>query len=90
MMATVSIGGLSKGYDNISPSKARLLRKQDGRCAYCRFHFDNDDLMETHHVKAKAVGGTDEYTNLALLHRHCHDHLHAEMNKASDSISLSV
>jgi RNA-directed DNA polymerase len=77
---------LRKGYDNISPSTAKMLRKQDGRCAYCRFHFNNDDLMEKHHVKARASGGTDEYSNLVLLHRHCHDHLHAKVDKASDKI----
>jgi len=68
---------LSKGYDTISPSKAKLLKAQGGICPVCGGLFRSEDLMEAHHVKAKVEGGEDKYSNLALLHRHCHDQLHA-------------
>ncbi|MBI1242441.1 MAG: hypothetical protein GC195_13170 [Nostoc sp. RI_552] len=29
--------------------------------------------MEVHHIIPLSKGGKDEYNNLQLLHRHCHD-----------------
>ena len=69
---------LSKGYGNIAPSKAKLLKKQGGKCAYCNQLFKVEDLMDSHHVKFKAKGGKDEYKNLVVMHRHCHDQYHSE------------
>jgi RNA-directed DNA polymerase len=40
---------LSRGYGNISPSKAKLLKKQNGKCEYCKATFKHGDKMETHH-----------------------------------------
>ena len=34
--------------------------------------------MDSHHVKFKAKGGKDEYKNLVVMHRHCHDQYHSE------------
>jgi RNA-directed DNA polymerase len=70
---------LSKGYGNISPSKAKLLKRQGGKCAYCNQMFKAEDLMESHHVKFKAKGGKDEYKNLVVMHRHCHDQYHSSV-----------
>jgi RNA-directed DNA polymerase len=67
---------LSSGYGDISPSKAKLLVKQDSKCVFCGALFKNGDLMESHHMTFKRDGGTDEYTNLALMHKHCHDQYH--------------
>jgi len=69
---------LSKGYGNITPSKARMLKKQGGICPECKSRLSNEDLMEAHHVVYRCKGGKDEYSNLVLLHRHCHDKRHAE------------
>jgi RNA-directed DNA polymerase len=68
---------LSKGYGDITPSKAKLLRKQEGICPQCQSALTNDDLMHTHHKTYKSRGGTDKYPNLVLLHKHCHDEIHA-------------
>ena len=72
---------LSKGYGDISPSKAKMLRKQKGICPYCKSAFTNDDLSHVHHKTLKSQGGLDEYSNLVLLHKHCHDRLHTEDRK---------
>ena len=69
---------LSGGYGDISPSKAKMLKFQDGKCAYCSAVFKNGDLMESHHKTHKAHGGMDKYGNLILMHRHCHDQYHAQ------------
>jgi len=67
---------LSKGYGDITPSKAKLLKKQGGICPHCRSRFMNDDLFHVHHKTYKSRGGTDTYPNLVLLHKHCHDEIH--------------
>jgi RNA-directed DNA polymerase len=67
---------LSKGYDNISPSKAKLLREQKGKCPVCDGALKNIDLMETHHERSFIRKGVDYV--LALLHRHCHDLIHGK------------
>jgi RNA-directed DNA polymerase len=69
---------LSGGYGDISPSKAKMLKFQDGKCTYCDAVFKNGDLMESHHKTHKANGGMDKYGNLILMHRHCHDQYHAQ------------
>jgi RNA-directed DNA polymerase len=66
---------LSKGYGDITPSKAKLLRKQKGICPHCQSALTNDDLMHVHHKTYKSRGGTDKYPNLVLLHKHCHDEI---------------
>lgn len=52
---------------------ATLLKKQKGKCPYCGLHFREDDVMEVDHIIPKSLGGKDEYSNLQLLHGHCHD-----------------
>ena len=57
---------------------AKLLKKQKGRCSRCRQYFAIEDLMEVDHIQPRIMGGKDEYRNLQLLHRHCHDKKTAE------------
>lgn len=52
---------------------SKLLKKQKGKCTHCEMFFRNDDVMEVDHIIPKLKGGKDEYKNLQLLHRHCHD-----------------
>ncbi|MEN8217088.1 MAG: group II intron reverse transcriptase/maturase [Pseudomonadota bacterium] len=69
---------LSKGYGDITPSKAKVLKNKNGICPECGGRFTNEDLLESHHKTFKSRGGSDKYKNLVLVHRHCHDRLHAE------------
>ena len=56
------------------PSRvATLLKKQKGKCTHCGLFFREDDVMEVDHIIPKSKGKKDEYKNLQLLHRHCHD-----------------
>ncbi|HAA27035.1 MAG TPA: group II intron reverse transcriptase/maturase [Cyanobacteria bacterium UBA8553] len=52
---------------------AKLLKRQSGRCAYCRLNFMDGDLMEKDHIVPKISGGKNSSDNYQLLHRHCHD-----------------
>jgi RNA-directed DNA polymerase len=57
----------------ISNRVAILIKSQKGRCNECGLHFLEDDVLEVDHIIPKTLGGKDEYKNLQLLHRHCHD-----------------
>ena len=50
-----------------------LLQRQKGVCPVCKQIFMPDDLMEVDHIIPTSMGGKDWYTNLQLLHKHCHD-----------------
>jgi len=52
---------------------ATLLKNQKGKCAHCELFFKDGDIWEVDHVIPKSKGGRDDYKNLQLLHRHCHD-----------------
>lgn len=52
---------------------ALLLKKQTGRCTHCRLHFRAEDVLETDHITPRIKEGKDEYNNLQILHKHCHD-----------------
>jgi RNA-directed DNA polymerase len=52
---------------------AFLLKRQKGKCPYCGLTFRENDVIETDHIIPTSAGGRDEYKNLQLLHRHCHD-----------------
>jgi RNA-directed DNA polymerase len=36
-------------------------------------YFKPEDVMEVDHILPKSQGGKSDYSNLQLLHRHCHD-----------------
>jgi RNA-directed DNA polymerase len=56
------------------PSRvAFLLKRQKGKCTHCGLYFQDGNLMEVDHITPLSKGGKDEYKNLQLLHRHCHD-----------------
>ena len=52
---------------------ATLLKQQKGKCAHCGLYFTEESVLEVDHIIPKSKGGKDEYKNLQLLHRHCHD-----------------
>lgn len=52
---------------------AKLLKKQKGKCAWCGHYIMPEDQVEVDHIKPRSEGGSDKYTNLQLLHQHCHD-----------------
>jgi RNA-directed DNA polymerase len=52
---------------------ARLLTRQEGRCAGCGLFLTDQDRIEVDHIVPRSLGGSHDETNLRLLHRHCHD-----------------
>ncbi|WP_442944239.1 group II intron reverse transcriptase/maturase [Nostoc sp.] len=50
-----------------------LLKSQKGKCTHCGLYFRESDVLEIDHIIPKSLGGKDEYKNLQILHKHCHD-----------------
>jgi len=57
----------------IPPRNAFLLKRQKLICTWCKGYFGPEDVMEVDHIIPKSLGGSSDYKNLQLLHRHCHD-----------------
>jgi RNA-directed DNA polymerase len=60
-------------HPQLSTTVARLLKVQKGKCKHCGLTFREGDLWEVDHVIPRSSGGESGYSNLQLLHRHCHD-----------------
>ncbi len=60
-------------HPEVSTGEAKLLKKQKGKCTHCGLYFREEDVLEIDHITPKTLGGKDEYKNLQILHRHCHD-----------------
>jgi RNA-directed DNA polymerase len=60
-------------HPEMSSRKAKLLKQQKGKCPWCGLRFQEWDVIEVDHKIPRALGGKDEWKNLQLLHRHCHD-----------------
>ena len=60
-------------YPLTSKRVGTLLKKQQGKCNLCKLTFTSQDILEIDHITPKSQGGTENYKNLQLLHRHCHD-----------------
>jgi RNA-directed DNA polymerase len=66
----------------LTPRRAKLLKKQQGSCGYCKLHFRHEDTLEIHHVDGNHKNS--RYNNLMLIHGHCHDQITADMQRAHD------
>jgi RNA-directed DNA polymerase len=60
-------------HPEISTKEATLLKRQKGKCIHCGLFFRDGDIWEIDHSIPRSKGGKDEYNNLQLLHKHCHD-----------------
>jgi RNA-directed DNA polymerase len=58
---------------DLSKSEAKLLKVQKSKCNHCGRTFMEGDRWEIDHIKPKSLGGGNSYSNLQLLHVHCHD-----------------
>jgi RNA-directed DNA polymerase len=61
---------------------SKLFKKQKGVCHYCHTPISASDIekrqVETHHLKPKAQGGSNSYSNLRLIHAECHRDIHSK------------
>jgi RNA-directed DNA polymerase len=61
---------LNKGSWNTRQRK--LIKLQKGYCPFCNTPFLFDSNVEVDHIIPSSKGGKDIYSNLQLLHKHCH------------------
>ena len=71
----------AKGKD-LTISIQKLAKRQKGRCPECGESLFNDEEIQVHHLLARSRGGRNTYTNLALVHLLCHQHIHAKTERA--------
>lgn len=55
---------------------AQLIQEQNGKCYHCGHHFSSNSLAETHNQDGNHLN--NKRGNLALVHGHCHDTIHAK------------
>ena len=60
-------------YQETPTRVSKFLKEQKGICPHCGLYFTSTDILEVDHITPKSLGGKDEYKNLQLLHKHCHD-----------------
>lgn len=61
-------------HPGVTPSRARFMRKQDGKCSYCGLYFKADsEIVELDHTDPRLPKDWKHSYNLQLLHAHCHD-----------------
>lgn len=66
-----------KDFDNNNTlTRIKIAKKQKYICSMCKEALQNGEALEVHHKVPKAYGGTNEYSNLQLLHTSCHIQLH--------------
>lgn len=58
-----------------------LWKKQEGRCPQCQEAITKKTGWHVHHVIWRVFGGSDQLSNLQLLHPNCHAQLHASAGK---------
>jgi len=63
-------------------SKQKLAKRQKGRCPECGESLFNGEELQVHHLLARSLGGKNSYSNLALVHLLCHQHIHAKTERA--------
>jgi RNA-directed DNA polymerase len=68
-----------KNHPMMHNTLGKLLKNDKGRCRYCGLYFKDGDVIEIDHIWPLSLGGTETFTNLQALHRHCHDQRHAEL-----------
>jgi RNA-directed DNA polymerase len=67
---------------DLTCSKQKLAKRQQGRCPECGASLFNEEELQVHHLLARSKGGKGTYSNLALVHLLCHQHIHAVTQRA--------
>jgi len=63
--------GVTAGYDNV---RAYVFERDRYTCQICKKTLG---ILQTHHIKQRKDGGSDQPDNLATVHKTCHEDFHA-------------
>jgi RNA-directed DNA polymerase len=61
-----------------------IWKQQNGICPACNSRITLETGWDTHHRIPRALGGSDRWDNLSMLHPQCHDQWHAQLGKVAD------
>lgn len=53
-------------------------------CPVCEQSLIDGESIHRHHIIATSDGGSNKYSNLVILHRHCHMHVHYGTSKSKE------
>lgn len=70
---------------NLAPHERKVAERQGFTCPVCGITLFNEEELHEHHRKPKSKGGTDEESNLRLLHLYCHQQIHTEKQERRDA-----
>jgi RNA-directed DNA polymerase len=59
-------------HSSYSDKIKKLIVQQKGCCAICDVPFTPMDIIEADHIQPRFRGGSEKFTNLQALHKHCH------------------
>ena len=76
----------TNAYSQIYPVKMRrLYQGQNGKCPKCKGFMSVEEIhkseLHIHHMKPQSLKGTNDYSNLRLVHDECHKELHAKYSR---------
>jgi len=79
-------------YSKFSNNIKKLIVVQKGRCAICDVPFTPMDVIETDHINPQFKGGSNKFSNLQALHKHCHiqkSHIDSAVSSNDDDFDIS-
>jgi RNA-directed DNA polymerase len=63
---------------NLPANRERVAVRQQGKCQRCGASLFNGETVHLHHKIWKSRGGTDDSSNLELVHLICHQQIHVQ------------
>lgn len=60
-------------HPELKTQKARLPKKQKGKCNWCKLSFQEGDNIENDRIIPLKARGNNSTENCELFHKHCHD-----------------
>jgi hypothetical protein len=70
-------------YQNV---KSYLIAREKGKCQFCSKELKGQP-SQIHHIKPRSKGGNNRPSNLAILHKKCHDLMHRK--KLEDTLKVN-
>lgn len=67
---------------------SKLIKQQYGRCAICNESFLPMDTIEVDHIVPRSKGGSEKFSNLQALHKHCHIQKSLRDSHVSNALSV--
>lgn len=69
---------------------ARLWVSQKMRCPVCHQLIDEHKNWNIHHIRPKTEGGSDNLSNLVMVHPNCHRQIHSQDLKVVKPASIEA